>query len=139
MSRKTFFNRVFGREEHGCDYPWAEAPPWAIELRNMMGLILKLDQQMEKDNMASKETLDALNATVAANTNATHAAAAALAGYAKSNADLTAELQAAIANSEASDDADVKAAIDAITANNAALAANVPAAAAAVVENTPAA
>src|SRR5882757_8539242 len=77
----------------------------------------KLDRLLktqELDDMATKETLDALTASVKANTNATAAAKQALDGYVKSNADLTAQLKAAVAGSDAADDADVKAAVDAI-------------------------
>ena len=98
-----------------------------------------LISNQENDDMATKATLDALTASVAANTNATQSAALALNGFVKSTADLTAQLQAAIAASDAADDTDVKAAVDAITANNAALTAAVPAVSQAVSTNTPAA
>jgi len=128
--------RIFGRHLHFSDNPWAGAPAWAIEL----GLIgLHILSTLEKDDMATKETLDALTASVKANTDATAAAKQALEGYAKSNADLTAQLKAAVAASDAADDADVKAAVDAITANNAALTAAAPSVAQAVVAGTPAA
>lgn len=32
--------KVFGRHHHKCENPWEEAPPWAIELGYVMGLIL---------------------------------------------------------------------------------------------------
>ena len=64
------------------------------------------------------------------------AATLALNGFVKSAADLTAQLQTAIADN---DDVAVKAAADAIAANNASLTAAVPAVAAAVVAGTPAA
>jgi len=64
----------------------------------MLGLLrainCKLDRLLktqELDDMATKETLDALTASVKANTNATAAAKQALDGYVKSNADLTAQ------------------------------------------------
>lgn len=33
--------RTFGYEHHHVDTPWDDAPPWAIELRCMLGLILE--------------------------------------------------------------------------------------------------
>lgn len=32
--------RIHGHTYHECDDPWAEAPPWAIELRCMLELII---------------------------------------------------------------------------------------------------
>lgn len=32
--------KVFGRHHHKCENPWEEAPPWAVELGYVMGLIL---------------------------------------------------------------------------------------------------
>lgn len=99
----------------------------------------KLDAFIAKEGkfeMATQATLDALNATVTANTNATQAAEAALAGYMKTVSDLTAQLQSALTNG---DDAQVAAAVSALAANNTALTASIPATAAAVVANTPAA
>lgn len=125
--------RIFGHEFHFCDRPWDQAPPWAIELREMMGLLMR---QEGIDSMATKEHLDALNAQVAANTSAVNSARAALDGYVKTVSDLTAQLQAALANDD--DDA-VKAAADALAANNATLSASAGATAAAVVANTQAA
>lgn len=125
--------RPFGKHLHNCDNPWNEAPPWAVELGVMMGLLLNIQ---EIDNMATKATLDALTANVKANTDATASATLALTGFVKSTADLTKALQDAIANSEASDDPAVKAAADAIAANNASLTAAIPAVAAAVEANT---
>lgn len=87
-------------------------------------------------NMATRETLDKLNAGIAANTNATKAAHDALMNFAQSNADLTKALQDAIAGG---DEDEIKAAADAIEANNAELISAVPATAKAITDNTPAA
>lgn len=106
------------------------------EINRKLNLILKTQ---EIDDMATQQTLAALIASTTANTNATAAAKAALDHFAASQADLNAKLAAAIANSEASDDPAVQAAIDAINANNTALAAATPAVATAVTANTPAA
>jgi len=32
--------KVFGHHHHQCENPWEEAPPWAVELGYVMGLIL---------------------------------------------------------------------------------------------------
>ena len=87
-------------------------------------------------NVATQAELDALNTQVTANTNATAAVAQALQGFVKTVADLTAQLQAAVA---AGDSAAIVAATAALAANNTALTAAIPATAAAVIVNTPAA
>lgn len=87
----------------------------------------------EETSMATQATLDKLTAQVSANTSATAAAAAALAGFIATVADLTQKLQDAIASG---DETAVKAAADAIEANNATLTAATPAVAAAVEANT---
>lgn len=125
--------RLFGLHIHRCNYPWSEAPPWAVELREMVRLVLKLEFQQETEDMATKETLDRLTSDVKANTDAANAAKAALEGFVSTVADLTAKLQAAI---EGGDEDAIKSAADAIEANNAALSAAIPAVAAAVPANT---
>lgn len=125
--------RLFTFHRHRREDPWADAPPWAIEMREMMGLLFL---KLEIEDMATKENLDALAATVRKNTDATQSATLALNGYATSTAELTQALKDALANSSASDDQAVKDAVAAIDANNAALSAAVPAVASAVVANT---
>lgn len=98
-----------------------------------LGLLSKLEQET---SMATQATLDRLAKVVADDTNAVSAATTALTHYAQTNADLTAALQKALAGD---DEAAVKAAADAMEANNAALLAGVPAVAAAIVTGTPAA
>src|SRR5450759_1654040 len=39
--------RLFGFPYHESDDPWDEAPAWAIELREMMALVLKTERRME--------------------------------------------------------------------------------------------
>lgn len=127
--------RILGRDVHDCENPWDGAPPWAVEL----GLIgLRILARMEPQ-MATKQTLGDLTKALDANTNATVAAKAALDHYAQVVADDAAKLAAAIADSDASDDPDVKAAIDTLTKNNADLAASTPQVATAVTNGTPAA
>lgn len=102
-------------------------------LRRAVDALTLTDQE---NAMATQAELDDLNAQVTANTNATQAAAAALAGFVKTVADLTAQLEAAVASN---DSPAIQAATAALKANNDALAAAVPATATAVTANTPAA
>lgn len=98
---------------------------------------LRTELRAEKEIiMATQDEIDALNVQVTANTNATQAAAAALTGFVKTVADLTAKLEAAVASNDSSA---IQAATAALKANNDALTAAVPATATAVTANTPAA
>jgi hypothetical protein len=111
------------------------------EYRELIGRLDAISRQLflirqGEKAMATKADLDALNEQVQANSDATQAAAAALQGYVKTVADLTAQLQQAVA---ADDTAAIQAATQALQANNAVLQAAVPQTAAAVTANTPAA
>jgi hypothetical protein len=117
-------------------YPDPETLGLLREINRKLSLLLK---NQETDDMATKQTLDALIASTTANTNAANAAKAALDHYAQSAADDAKKLADAIANSDAADDPAVKAAIDTLTANNATLTAATPQVAAAVAAGTPAA
>ncbi len=79
--------------------------------------------------MATKETLDRLEKSLAENTSVVKSAEQALDTYVATNADLVAKLQAAL---QGDDEAAVKAAADALDANNAELKARIPAIAQAV-------
>lgn len=114
-------------------YTWNDLQ---AQLNRIEARLISLTLQEGRFEMATQATLDRLNADVAANTSATQAAALALAGFVKTVADLTAQLQAAIASD---DEAAIKAAADALEANNTQLSAAVPTTAAAVAANTPAA
>lgn len=114
---------------------WITRQNW-VSLNSKLDKILSLLATQGKNDMATKADLDKLAADVTANTSAVASATQALMAYASSNATLTAQLQAALAND---DSAAVEAAASALEANNAALTAAVPAVAAAVVANTPAA
>lgn len=86
--------------------------------------------------MANKDLLDQLNAQLAQNTSVVSSATLALNTFVKTVADLTKSLE----DAHADDDTEaVTAAIAALKANNEALAAAVPATAAAVSEGTAAA
>ena len=103
-------------------------------LFSMLNTLLRQSNLMERQEMATQETLDRLTADVTANTNATASATAALTGFVKTVADLTAQLQTAVAGGD--EDA-IKAAADAIEANNTAMNAAIPQVASAVIANTP--
>ena len=37
---------LFGYDHHHDDHPWKEAPPWAIEIRSAMALILRNQEKL---------------------------------------------------------------------------------------------
>lgn len=49
--------KLFAHHHHHCDDPWEQAPPWALELYEMLGLII----QYQENAMA---TLDEILADV---------------------------------------------------------------------------
>ena len=83
-----------------------------------IGMLRAVIKQERTDNMATVETLARLQEQVTANTNAAQAAALALRGFVQTVIDLTQALQDAIAGG---DEVAIKAAADAIEANNATL------------------
>lgn len=83
--------------------------------------------------MATKETLDRLKADVQKNTDAAAAAKDALTGFVTTVADLTKALQDAISGG---DEAEIKAAADALEANNETLTNAIPAISEAIPANT---
>lgn len=105
-------------------------------IERLLELLLRAIVEEEVLAVATQQTIDQLTAGVRANTDAANSAAAALNGFVATVADLTKQLQDAIA---AGDEAAVKAAADAIDANNKVLSAAVPAVSQAVPANTPAA
>lgn len=115
--------RLFARLHHRRDDPWADAPAWALELREMLGLII------DKENFLMSQLDDALTAAEAsakANTDAEDAVIALLGTLSTQIADLKAGTTDA-------------ATIARITALSDGLKAKADALAAAVVANTPAA
>lgn len=122
----TILDTILGRKPD----PWRYAPAWAIALRDQVGAFI-INQ--EKNQMATAETLARLQDDVRKNTDAAAAAKLALEGFVTTVADLTKQLQDAIAGGD--EDA-IKAAADAIEANNAALTAAIPATSTAVAANT---
>lgn len=57
--------RLFGHRHHRRDDPWAEAPPWAIELREMLGLVIDNQGTIMATQAEIKVQLDAITADVA--------------------------------------------------------------------------
>lgn len=51
--------RLFARHLHNCTDPWTEAPAWAVELRQMLALIID-DQEIEMHSL--DETLAVVGA-----------------------------------------------------------------------------
>lgn len=57
----------YGHHIHHCDDPWHDAPPWAVEIRLMLGLIIykeneimsALDDQLTQAEAAAKANADA--------------------------------------------------------------------------------
>lgn len=101
-----------------------------VGIARLHGLMLQL---LEKD-MANQAALDDLTARVAENTDAVSSAKIALEGFVKTNEELTRRLQDAVSND---DSTAIKAASEAIAANNSTLRSAIPIVAAAVPENTP--
>jgi hypothetical protein len=89
--------KLFGFGYHESDDPWDEAPPWAIELREMMALVLKTEQRMENE-MALDFTK--LIAATTAQTNVTNSALTAFQAFGAKVADLSAQLATALATSD---------------------------------------
>lgn len=57
--------RIFGHHFHKNDNPWDEAPPWAVELRQI-GLIILENQEKQMSDLAKLSAdVDALTAAVA--------------------------------------------------------------------------
>lgn len=67
--------RLFARHIHHHDLPWDDAPPWALELRAMLGLLIKGDIIMSKE-------LDDLTAQVKSNSDLLDSATALINGIA---------------------------------------------------------
>jgi len=117
--------------------PWETAPPWAgamyEQLHILQSMIGAISRQIRTDDMATKETLDRLKADVQKNTDAAAAAKDALTGFVTTVADLTKALQDAISGG---DEAEIKAAADALEANNETLTNAIPAISEAIPANT---
>lgn len=77
--------RLFGHQHHRCDDPWEQAPPWAIELRQMLSLVLQKEDQIMT---AESDALDQAEAAAKANSDADDAAEQLLTTIAAMVADL---------------------------------------------------
>ena len=65
--------RLFAHHHHKTSNPWASAPPWALELREMIGLVLQSSARTEKRDVNMSVTLDKATASLAGLTNAADA------------------------------------------------------------------
>lgn len=79
--------RLFGFRHHNCQNPWDEAPPWAVELREMLSLII-INEEMIMS--AIDDQLTQAEAAAKANSDADDAAEALLVTISKMVADLKA-------------------------------------------------
>lgn len=103
--------KLFGFPFHEDDDPWDEAPPWAIELREMLGLILRTERQME--NIMALDFTKMIAATAAQST-VTNSVLAALQSLGAKIADLSTQLAAAIAANDPVAQAAVQTQLDAL-------------------------
>jgi hypothetical protein len=86
--------RIFGYPYHESGDPWDEAPPWAIELREMMALVLRTERRMESE-MALDFTK--MIAAAAAQSTVTNGVLQTLQDLGAKVTDLSAQLAAALA------------------------------------------
>lgn len=98
--------------------------------------VVRVDQKIEDDFMAKRETDVQVIAEITRNTSLVASAKAAFDHYAETTADLTQKLADAIAGAQNTDDPEVVAAMEALKTNNDALKAATPEFAAAVAANT---
>ena len=117
--------KLFARHRHHNDSAWADAPPWAVELREMLGLILN----RERDVMTVQADIAAALAQLTTDMTAQTTASAGFVTYVQG---LNAQLAAIIAQTTDTTTA------AALTALDQQLTANTAADAAAIVVNTPA-
>lgn len=115
--------RLFGHRHHRCDDPWEQAPPWAIELREMLSLVLRKEDMIMS---IESDALDKAEAAALANSSADDAAEKLLVSISAMVADLKTH------QSDPTTAARITALADALSARSAQLGA-------AVVANTPAA
>lgn len=116
---------MFGYRFRNRD-PWSEAPPWAVELRNMVQKLMRMEKQ---DMTVQKDIADALakvQADVQAQTTVTESVKAYVAGINQQLADLAASTK----------DDTTAAALQALSAQ---IEANTSSDASAIIANTPAA
>lgn len=87
-------DRLFGWHDHRCSDPWADAPPWAIELRHMLGHVRREIMPTLAELQAKA---DATMAQVTADTDLDNAVAKVVSDQRQQIVDLKAQLDAAIA------------------------------------------
>lgn len=108
-------------------------------VEDMLAHIIGHQHETLKELLMDRQEIDRLIVDTKANTDATNAVANVVATYLKDNADLTQKLKDAIDRLGMDGTDEVRAAADAIEANNKSLLANVPKIAAAVTDGTDAA
>jgi len=79
--------KLFGYHHHHCDSPWAEAPPWAIEVREMLSLIIQKEDTIMS---AIEDALTQAEAAAKSNSDAEDSVEALLTTLSKQIADLKA-------------------------------------------------
>jgi len=60
--------KVHGRHHHKCENPWDEAPPWAVELGYIVGLLLANTEKIMTDTDDLKQAIADLTTQLTANT-----------------------------------------------------------------------
>lgn len=103
--------RIFGFPYHDDDDPWDEAPPWAIELREMLALVLRTERRTESE-MALDFTK--IIAAAAAQTTVTNSVLQTLQSLGAKVADLSTQLAAALAANDPVAAAAVQTQLDAL-------------------------
>ena len=63
--------RIYAHRHHHHDNPWEQAPPWALELRAMLGLVLEMESTIMS---LESDALDKAEAAAQANSEADDAA-----------------------------------------------------------------
>jgi hypothetical protein len=117
---------MFGFNYHNCDRPWDDAPPWAIELREMIRIVINKENRVMTTQADIAAALAAVTSDVAAQTTVT----ASLVTYVQG---INAQLAALAASTTDTTTA------AALTALGNQIVANTAADSAAIVANTPAA
>jgi hypothetical protein len=62
---------LFGFQHHNRRRPWEDAPPWAIELREMLNIVIKRENKIMTTQSDIAAALAAVTADVAAQTTVT--------------------------------------------------------------------
>lgn len=118
--------KILGFRHHNCEDPWEDAPPWAIELREMLRVVIYKEYENMTVQQDIADALAKVQNDVAAQTTVT----ASVQTYVKGLRDQLAAIAAQTPDSTTA---------AALTALSQQIQANTSSDAAAIVENTPAA